>query len=212
MEFLTHETQYRSVMVMQRLREARVVICGCGALGANIAENLARQGVGHLVVIDRDRVEHGNLCTQPFMRGDVGAPKARVVASVLMRAIGADVTGHCIELTDVNARKLLKGAHVVVDAFDNTGSRKLVQSACADARIPCLHAGLSADYAEAIWDPRYRVPDDTGLDLCNYPLARNLVMLTCAVASELLIGHLSTGTQEDRTITLRDFAVRPLGR
>jgi molybdopterin/thiamine biosynthesis adenylyltransferase len=43
-----------------------VTVCGAGALGANITENLARSGAGSLVVIDRDRIEERNLSTQPY--------------------------------------------------------------------------------------------------------------------------------------------------
>ncbi len=48
---------------MQRLRQVLVTVCGAGALGANLAENLARQGFTRIRVIDRDRVEERNLST-----------------------------------------------------------------------------------------------------------------------------------------------------
>jgi len=208
MEFLTHETHYRMPSAMQRLKDARITVCGAGALGANAAESLARQGVGTLVLIDRDRVEESNLCTQPYLRTDVGAPKARVMAHALTRAVGCAVSGQCLELGTVNARKLLKGSTLVLELFDNTVSRALVQKTCAELGIPCVHAGTHADYSEITWDPGYRVPDDTGLDPCNYPLARNLVLLTVAALGEVVVDFLVNGVMRNLTLTLRDLCVR----
>jgi hypothetical protein len=61
-----------------------------------------------------------------------------------------------------------------------------------------------------IWDDHYRVPDDSGGDVCDYPLARNLVLLAVAVASEVVVRFLADGVRENWSVTLRDFGVRPL--
>ena len=46
---------------MAKLKNYPVTICGAGALGANIAENLARSGFDKLTVIDRDRIERSAI-------------------------------------------------------------------------------------------------------------------------------------------------------
>ena len=61
-----------------------------------------------------------------------------------------------------------------------------------------------------IWDESYRVPRDVAGDVCDYPLARNLVLLAVAVASEVLIRFVLDGTMSSWSVTLRDFAIRPL--
>ena len=91
------------------------------------------------------------------------------------------------ELNDRNSRKLVKGSDIVLDTFDNSASRQLVQTECRNQQLACLHVGLFADYCEVIWDENYRVPHDVGEDVCDYPLARNLVLLAVAVASEALV-------------------------
>ena len=48
---------------------------------------------------------------------------------------------------------------------------------------------LAADYAEIIWNDRYRVPSPSHDDVCDYPLARNLVTLAVSVACEVLSSH-----------------------
>lgn len=208
MSIFYHEQLYRSAEVMRRVREQTVTVCGAGALGANIAESLARSGFARLRVIDRDRVEERNLSTQPYYRADVGAQKAKTLANALYRALGVRVEALAGELTGQNAGKLLDG--LVVDAFDNSASRQAVKDACERKGLACLHAGLAEGYAEVIWNEHYRVPSAARDDVCDYPLARNLVTLTAAVACEVLVRYVAAGVRESYTVTLGDLAVRRL--
>lgn len=209
MSVFYHEQLYRSAELMARLREMRVTVCGAGALGANIVESLARTGYASLSVIDRDRIEERNLSTQPFYYGDVGAFKARILSHALYRAVRVEVLACSEELTEANASKLLDGSALVVDAFDNSASRQLVKDYCRRTSLPCLHAGLAGDYSEVIWNEIYRVPLATQDDVCDYPLARNLVMLTVAIVCEVITTYAATSERQSYTATLRDFAVRP---
>ena len=208
MSVFYHEQLYRSVELMERLRDLRVTVCGAGALGANIAENLARSGFSRLSVIDRDRIEERNLSTQPYYYGDAGAFKARILSNALYRAVRVEVEARSEELTAANAPQLLDGSGLVVDAFDNSASRQLVKDYCQQAALPCLHAGLAGDYSEVMWNEIYRVPLASRDDVCDYPLARNLVMLTVAIVCEVITTYAATGEQQSYTATLRDFAVR----
>jgi molybdopterin/thiamine biosynthesis adenylyltransferase len=208
MSIFLHEQLQRSAEVMRRMREQMVTVCGAGALGANVSESLARAGFARLRVIDRDRVEERNLSTQPFYRADVGAQKAKMLAHALYRALGVTIEARAEELTTGNAGKLLEG--LVVDTFDNSASRQAVKDACERQSLACLHAGLAAGYAEVIWNEQYRVPSPAQDDVCDYPLARNLVTLTVAVTCETIIRHVANGARESYTLTLDDFAIRRL--
>lgn len=210
MSIFFHEQLYRTDAVMAKLKEFPVTICGAGALGANLAENLARAGFGKLKVIDRDRIEERNLSTQPYYRSDIGAFKARILANNLYRAIGTKVEAETKELTAANAAQLLKEGGLIVDVFDNSTSRRVVKEYGDRTGVPCLHAGLSADYAEVIWNNAYRVPSDVNDDVCDYPLSRNLVMLTVAVACEAIVSFVATGEQPHFTITLKDLSIQSL--
>jgi molybdopterin/thiamine biosynthesis adenylyltransferase len=208
MSIFYHEQLYRSGEAMRRVREQFVTVCGAGALGANIVESLARSGFTRLRVIDRDRIEERNLSTQPFYRSDIGAQKAKILANSLYRALSVNVESRAEELTQRNARKLLEG--LVIDAFDNSVARETVKAACEEKNLDCLHAGLAGSYAEVIWNDRYRVPSAAQDDICDYPLARNLVTLTVSVVCEAVTRYVAGGTRESFTITLADFAVRRL--
>ncbi|HEY9651278.1 MAG TPA: ThiF family adenylyltransferase [Coleofasciculaceae cyanobacterium] len=208
MSIFFHEQLYRTPEFMAQIRDVPVTLCGAGALGGNITENLARSGFGRLVVIDRDRIEERNLSTQPYYKSDIGAYKVKILANTLYRALGITVDGRAKELTTSNIAQLLRDAHLVVDTFDNSLSRQTVKDYCQNHQLPCLHVGLASDYAEVIWSDSYRVPSPANDDICDYPLARNLVMLTVAVACESIINFIVSGQQQSFTITLGDFAVK----
>src|SRR5688572_9432559 len=208
---LLHEALYRGADRLAKLRDVQVVLCGAGALGSNLADNLARQGFARLRVIDHDRVEEHNVGTQLYGESEVGLWKAEALRNRLFRASGVEVEPVRKELTAANARGLLKDAAVVDDAFDNSASRRLVQETVRSAGPPaCLHVGLFEDYCELDWDEAYRVPRDVAGDVCEYPLARNLVLLAVAIASEALVGYVLDGTKRDWAATLRDFSITPL--
>jgi molybdopterin-synthase adenylyltransferase len=205
-----HEAIYRGADEFAKLAGQRLTLCGAGALGSNLADNLARQGFRDLRVIDRDRIEEHNVGTQLYGESDVGAWKVEVLKQRLFRATGIEIDAHRKELTDRTAKGLLQDGGLVLDTFDNSASRRLVQEHCRALNLPCLHVGLFADYGEVIWDEHYRVPQDVAGDVCDYPLARNLVLLAVAVASEVLLRYVFSGARQDFSVTLRDFSVRPL--
>jgi molybdopterin-synthase adenylyltransferase len=207
-----HEAIYRGADQIARLADLRLTICGAGALGSHLADNLARQGFRQLRVIDRDRVEEHNVGTQLYGESDIGAWKVEALRQRLFRATGVEIEALRKELTDRTAKTLLADVGLVIDVFDNSASRRLVQEHCRALQLPCLHMGLYADYGEVIWDERYRVPHDVPGDVCDYPLARNLVLLVVAVASELVVQSTLSGVRQDYSVTMRDFAVRPLER
>jgi hypothetical protein len=63
-----------------------------------------------------------------------------------------------------------------------------------------------------VWDEVYRVPRDVAGDVCEYPLARNLVLLSVAIASETIVRFILGGERRSRSATLTDFAVHDLER
>jgi hypothetical protein len=171
-------------------------------------------GLRRLRVIDRDRVEARNLSTQPWAQQDVGAPKARVLAGALYRAVGARVDAQHAELAAANALELLEGSAVVVDAFDNLASRALVGRAAEVLGAPCLHIalGTEGDYGCGLWDAAYGLGVEAGAgrevglpDTCDYPLTRPLALLVAAAAAEALACHLLDGSRRGFELTLRDL-------
>jgi molybdopterin/thiamine biosynthesis adenylyltransferase len=69
-----HDRYHRQSLIawwdQDRLREARVVVVGAGALGNELVKNLALLGVGTILVVDLDRVENSNLSRCVFFRSE----------------------------------------------------------------------------------------------------------------------------------------------
>lgn len=207
---LYHERLYRGTEALDKLGRLRLTVCGAGAVGSNLVDNLVRQGARRVKVIDFDRVEAHNVGTQLYAEGDTGAFKVDVLQAEVFRAAGVELGALRKQLTEQNVRKLLADADLVVDGFDNHAARALVTRHCRETGIPCLHVGLSAEYAEVIWNESYRVPQDVvepGADVCEYPMARNLIQFAVALASEAVMRFALEGHKHSYSFTLRDLHI-----
>lgn len=182
-----HEEIYRGADLVAKLGAKQLVICGDGAIGSNLVDTLARQGFSRIRVIDMDRVDTHNINTQVFEESDIGQLKVSATNNRVFRTVGIEIDAVSKKLEKKNVKKLLKGADLVIDGFDNFESRQLVQEHCRAANIPCLHAGLNADYGEVVWDEIYMVPKATDGDICDYPLARNLAVMIVSIAAEEIL-------------------------
>jgi molybdopterin-synthase adenylyltransferase len=121
-----------------------VALVGVGAIGAAAAELLARAGAGRLTLVDRDVVEPSNLSRQLlFDVGDAVAvvPKA-IAAERRLGEIAPDVAveGVVADLTPENAREILDGHDLVLDASDNFETRLLVSDAARSLGLPSIYA------------------------------------------------------------------------
>ena len=117
-----------------RLAASHVFIAGLGGVGAYVAENLARAGVGRLTLVDHDCVGLSNLNRQLVaLHSTLGQPKVEVMAERI-----ADIAPDCqvdawqIFLQADNVRDLLaqSGATVLADCIDAIASKAaLIQAA-----------------------------------------------------------------------------------
>jgi molybdopterin-synthase adenylyltransferase len=206
---LAHEEAFRGPTLLKKMSEQPFVICGCGAVGSNLVDNMVRQGFDKITVIDFDRVEDHNRHTQIWTKRDLGQLKAVVLKNAMFNVRGVTIQAETQRLEATNIKKFLSKGSIVVDGFDNSASRRLVTEHCQVNKIDCLHVGLSEDSAEVIWNESYRVPRDVGTDVCEYPLSRNNIMLAITVATDVLIRFLAKGKKENYDLTLGDFKILP---
>lgn len=111
----------------EKLTNARVAIAGLGGLGSSIAVNLARSGVGHLLLIDFDVVDVTNLNRQMYMIPHIGLPKTEALHSILSQINPwLDIETRQIKITSENARGLLAGWPIVCEALDRPGQKAML--------------------------------------------------------------------------------------
>jgi adenylyltransferase/sulfurtransferase len=153
----------------QRLRDARVLLVGCGALGTVLANTLVRAGVGVLTLVDRDYVEFNNLQRQVlFDEADAaqGAPKA-IAAAERLSKINSDVTvvPHVADAHSGNIESLAEDTQLILDGTDNFETRYLINDVAVKHGIPWVYGACVG--AEGMVMPI--VPGRTPCLRCVFP-------------------------------------------
>lgn len=138
----------------QRLRSAKVLLCGCGALGTTLAETLVRAGIGMLRIVDRDFVDLSNLQRQVlFDEQDVAdhLPKSVVAAAKLAR-INSEVRiePHVADLDWRNAREFIRDVDLILDGTDNFETRFLINDVSLETGIPWVYAGVVGSHGQTM--------------------------------------------------------------
>lgn len=143
-----------------RLAAARVLVVGCGGLGAPVIQYLAAAGVGHLTLVDDDVVEPSNLNRQLlFGEADLGRRKAEQAAA-RVRALdsGLDVEARVERLSGAGVRRAVQGFDVVVDATDGMPTKFLLNDACVLEDRPLVHGAATGFSGQVLVVPGRRGP------------------------------------------------------
>ncbi len=137
-----------------RLLAAKVLVIGAGGIGSPVLQYLAAAGVGHLTIVDDDRVSLSNLQRQVlFGTENVGAFKVDI-ATVQLGRINPDVGVNAIRarIGPDNACDLMQGADIVVDGSDNFATRLTVADAAHALRIPLVSAAIGQFHGQlGVW-------------------------------------------------------------
>ncbi len=117
-----------------KLLNSRVLLVGCGALGAAHAEMLARAGIGKLRIVDRDFVEFTNLQRQILFKESDAAerlPKA-IAAKARIAEINSEIDVEAIiaDVNHSNVESLIDDCDLILDGTDNFQVRYLLNDAC----------------------------------------------------------------------------------
>ena len=127
----------------RRLLGSTALLLGCGALGSVAADLLARAGVGHLVIVDRDVVELTNLQRQLlFDEADArrSLPKA-VAAQRRLATVNSQVRVTAIvdDINHTNIARYAAGADILVDGLDNIETRYLANDLAVRNGLPYIY-------------------------------------------------------------------------
>lgn len=162
------EWQQRTALLMggdkmDRLHRARILIVGLGGVGGYAAEMLVRAGVGHLTLLDADRVQESNINRQLCaLHSTVGENKVDVLAARyqdINPSISLDVRIEFLEEQAV-APLLEEGCFdFIVDAIDTIAPKTALIIEALKRKIPIVSsmgAGAKTDITKVefadIWD------------------------------------------------------------
>jgi molybdopterin/thiamine biosynthesis adenylyltransferase len=128
---------------MKALSSQRALLVGLGGLGCPAAMTLAAAGVGHLTLMDPDRVEEGNLHRQPlYGSSDVGLPKVEVAARRLRAWHPAmHVEAVVAVLSPSQAGELVARHDVTVDGTDDLSIKLALSDAAVRKRGSVVYGG-----------------------------------------------------------------------
>ena len=149
-----------------KLFQSSVAVIGLGALGTVSSGSLARAGVGHLKLVDRDFVDISNMQRQVLFDEEDSSkviPKALAAAEKLKK-INSTIS-YSTQVVDVNHRNVEEIIHdvdLVVDATDNFETRFLVNEACIKGGIPWIYGSCVASYGMTFTI----IPEETACFAC----------------------------------------------
>jgi molybdopterin-synthase adenylyltransferase len=168
----------------KRVRQSKVAVVGCGAIGASTCTLLARAGVGTLRIIDRDYVESSNLQRQllfdeedarhSFPKSEAAARKlATINSEVAVEPFVRDLTSQTVHL--------LEGIDLVLDCTDNFETRYLINDFAVKHGVAWIYAAAVGSYAVTM----NVLPGETACLACIFPEPPRGTFATCETAGIL---------------------------
>lgn len=135
-------------LLSETLRNRTVLVNGAGSVGSYIAEQLVRSGVGNLIIVDPDTVEHANLSRTVYTASDVGRLKVDALAhrlfsispSVHVRTVPMDIH----HMSKDSFSDMYAAADLVVCAVDDRRAQLLINHWAYHYRKPAVYVGIYA--------------------------------------------------------------------
>ncbi len=155
-----------------RIEKSSVLVAGLGALGGTIADLMVRAGVGRILLIDRDRVELGNLHRQILFDEQDAARNAlkAEVAGIKLHAVNnqVKVDARVMDISNDNIDELISGVDIIFDALDNIATRMIVNDAAIRNNKPWMYCGVAGGRGSVF----LIIPGVTPCLRCLYPFLR----------------------------------------
>ena len=131
----------------QRVSAARIMVVGCGALGNEVLKNLVLLGVEHLLVVDFDVVEIGNLSRSVlFSKKDAEQHRLKVdVVAERLQAMNPslEIQTICGDVAYDVGLGLIRRQDVVIGCVDSRWARYCINRLCMRAGKPWVDGGIT---------------------------------------------------------------------
>jgi hypothetical protein len=181
-----------------------IVFAGCGALGSQIALNIA-DPEHEYVLIDDDRVGPENIGTSAYLSQQIGMWKADALAELLYRKGVHEIEAY-MDTLDMSLYDYFGPASfdvdLAIDTFDNGEARSLTSSDV----FPVIHVGVGDEHTghvtwDEVWAPDEDSPPRGENPVCTHLLGRPILRFTAAVAAGVIEEFLETGQRRSLMVT-----------
>ncbi len=128
----------------QNLKQKKVLIVGAGGLGSPILYYLVAAGVGHITIVDDDKVNLSNLQRQIlYKEDDLGFYKSMQAKKRLQELNSSCIINSYTErFSEENAMEIATGVDIIIDGCDNLATRYLLDETAKRLSIPYLYGAI----------------------------------------------------------------------
>ncbi len=150
----------------RKIRSSSVLLAGAGAIGNEVAKNLAMLGVGRIFLVDRDRVEMSNVSRMIFFEPhDLGLNKAEGLARNIHRKYPFVETVAFRGDLETMPLKFYLDSDIIVCGLDNVVSRIYLAQICRKYSIPMVDGGITGLNGRV----HVYIPPDDACPICIFP-------------------------------------------
>ena len=162
-----------------KLKNSKICVVGVGGLGNPITSRLVAMGIGRLRIVDRDVIELSNLHRQTmYDENDVGQIKVEVASKKLQKLNPeCKIESLAVSVNEYNAKEIIDGCDVVIDALDSVNARYALNKACIEKNIPFV-TGAAVGVSGQIFTI---IPKQSACYYCMFPDLNEDTMPTCSI-------------------------------
>ncbi len=150
----------------QALSKKTVLVVGCGGLGCFVAMGLSASGIGKLILVDFDLVDHTNLHRQfIYNQKDINRSKALSLQQKIKELNPAAKVEAFDGFFDVNSGKdLLEKTDIVLDCCDHMPTKFLINDLCVLEGKPLIYGSM---YKFTAYVASFNIEVETGVYSSN---------------------------------------------
>jgi adenylyltransferase/sulfurtransferase len=128
----------------EKVQDAKVLIIGAGALGNEVIKNLALMGVGHLLIVDFDKIEAANLSRSVLFRETDNQRSKAEVAAARAKSINPQVKVQYMngDVTTQLGLGIIRRMDVIIGCLDNREARLAVNRFCYWVNKPWVDGAI----------------------------------------------------------------------
>lgn len=143
-EMIARQVPLVSKKEQEKFKNAKITVIGCGGIGGEAIEMLARMGVGELVLVDEDSFDLTNMNRQTLATMDDLNEDKSETAAKKVKAINpyVKVTNYSEHVNEENIDEIIADSRIVIDALDNVLTRVIVSRKANENKIPFIHGAI----------------------------------------------------------------------